>query len=239
MRKGQASMLEMKAYLEAVIEARRVDPRDDLITMLVMAEEQGDRLSLDELVIMIIALLVGGNNSTAHLIGNSILTLARHPDSLARLRENPELISTAIEEVLRFESPVQATQPRRPRRHRDRRRNHPRGPRNQPALRLRQSRRKSVSQPRSTRHHTPAEPASHLRARTSLLPRSGNRPSRNSDRRANRGAALPRPRARIRSSRLARRFFVPRSQNAAAPFSSGIVRSGKRARLWLFGSSSG
>jgi cytochrome P450 len=58
---------------------------------------------------MIIALLVGGNNSTAHLIGNSILTLARHPESLARLRANPELIATAIEEVLRFESPVQAT----------------------------------------------------------------------------------------------------------------------------------
>jgi cytochrome P450 len=92
-----------------VIEARRAEPRDDLITMLVMAEEQGDRLSLDELVIMIIALLVGGNNSTAHLIGNSILTLARHPESLARLRDNPDLISTAIEEVLRFESPVQAT----------------------------------------------------------------------------------------------------------------------------------
>jgi cytochrome P450 len=109
MRQGQASMLEMKAYLEAVIEARRAEPRDDLITMLVMAEEQGDRLSLDELVIMIIALLVGGNNSTAHLIGNSILTLARHPESLARLRDNPDLISTAIEEVLRFESPVQAT----------------------------------------------------------------------------------------------------------------------------------
>ena len=109
MRQGQASMMEMKAYLEEVIEARRSDPRDDLITMLVMAEEQGDRLSLDELVIMIIALLVGGNNSTAHLIGNSVLTLARHPDSLTRLRENPDLIATAIEEVLRFESPVQAT----------------------------------------------------------------------------------------------------------------------------------
>ena len=109
MRQGQASMVEMKAYLEEIIEARRSEPRDDLITMLVMAEEQGDRLSLDELVIMIIALLVGGNNSTAHLIGNSILTLARHPDTLTRLRENPELIATAIEEVLRFESPVQAT----------------------------------------------------------------------------------------------------------------------------------
>ncbi len=109
MRQGQASMLEMKAYLEDVIEARRGDPRDDLITMLVMAEEEGDRLSLDELVIMIIALLVGGNNSTAHLIGNAVLTLARHPEAIEELRANPSLINTAVEEVLRFESPVQAT----------------------------------------------------------------------------------------------------------------------------------
>ncbi len=109
MRQGQASMLEMKAYLEEVIDARRRDPRDDLITMLVMAEEQGDRLSLDELVIMIIALLVGGNNSTAHLIGNAVLTLARHPEAIERLRSDPGLIGTAVEEVLRFESPVQAT----------------------------------------------------------------------------------------------------------------------------------
>lgn len=109
MRQGQASMLEMKAYLEQVIEARRSDPKDDLVTMLVMAEEEGDRLSLDELVIMIIALLVGGNNSTAHLIGNAILTLARHPAALQRLRAEPGLINTAVEEVLRFESPVQAT----------------------------------------------------------------------------------------------------------------------------------
>ena len=109
MRQGQESMLEMKAYLEDVIAARRADPRDDLVTMLVMAEEEGDRLSTDELVIMIIALLVGGNNSTAHLIGNSVLTLARHPEALRELKSNPNLIATAVEEVLRFESPVQAT----------------------------------------------------------------------------------------------------------------------------------
>ena len=109
MRQGQASMLEMKAYLEAVIAARREEPRDDLITYLVQAEEEGDRLSTDELVIMIIALLVGGNNSTAHLIGNAVFTLTRHPAALAQLRANPDLITTAVEEVLRFESPVQAT----------------------------------------------------------------------------------------------------------------------------------
>ena len=109
LRRGQASMLETKAYLEEVIAARRNEPREDLVTELVMAEEGGERLSVDELVVMIIALLVGGNNSTAHLIGNAALTLLRHPDALARLRADPELIRPAIEEVLRYESPVQAT----------------------------------------------------------------------------------------------------------------------------------
>lgn len=109
MRKGQADMLEMKAYLEEVIEQRRNDPREDLLTLLVQAEAGGDRLSVDELVVMCVALLIGGNNSTAHLIGNVILTVLRHPDAIQALRDEPSLIRTTVEEVLRFESPVQAT----------------------------------------------------------------------------------------------------------------------------------
>ena len=109
MRQGQKSMLEMKAYLEVVIEQRRIDPRDDLISELVMAEEQGDRLSLDELFGMCVALLVGGNNSTSHLIGNAILTVAHQPEALAQLLADPSLIAPATEEVMRYDSPVQAT----------------------------------------------------------------------------------------------------------------------------------
>ena len=109
MRQGQASMLEMKAYLEEIIAARRVEPRDDLITQLVQAEEQGDRLTTDEMVIMVVAILVGGNNSTAHAIGNAVLTLLRQPAAVEQLRADPGLIRTAFEEVLRFESPVQST----------------------------------------------------------------------------------------------------------------------------------
>jgi cytochrome P450 len=109
MRQGQGSMLEMKAYLERVIAKRRREPREDLLTLLVQAEDGGDRLSTDELVVMCVALLIGGNNSTAHLIGNCILTLLRHPESLERLRAEPELARTTVEEVLRYESPVQAT----------------------------------------------------------------------------------------------------------------------------------
>ena len=109
MREGQAAMLETKAYLEAVIAERRREPRQDLITMLIEAEEAGDRLTTDEMVVMIIALLVGGNNSTAHLIGNAVLTLLRHPEALDQLRAEPHLIRSTIEEVLRFECPVQVT----------------------------------------------------------------------------------------------------------------------------------
>lgn len=109
MRQGQASMLAMKAYLEEIIEQRRREPADDVITMLVQAEEAGERLTNDEMVVMVVAILVGGNNSTAHLIGNVMLTLLRHPAALARLRNDPSLIRPAIEEVMRYESPVQAT----------------------------------------------------------------------------------------------------------------------------------
>lgn len=109
MRQGQASMLAMKAYLERIIEQRRREPADDVISMLVQAEEAGDRLTNDEMIAMVVAILVGGNNSTAHLIGNAILTLLRHPADLAHLRDDPSLIRPAIEEVMRFESPVQST----------------------------------------------------------------------------------------------------------------------------------
>lgn len=109
MRQGQASMFEIKAYLEAIIEQRRREPQDDLITLLVQAEEEGDRLTDEEMVVMVIAVLVGGNNSTAHLLGNAIYTLARFPEQRERIKQNPDLVRTAVEEVLRFESPVQTT----------------------------------------------------------------------------------------------------------------------------------
>jgi cytochrome P450 len=102
-------MLEMKAYLEGIIEQRRQHPQDDLLTELVQAEEAGDRLTTNEMVVMVVAILIGGNNSTAHLIGNSALTLIRQSDALQRLLEEPELIRPALEEVMRYESPVQTT----------------------------------------------------------------------------------------------------------------------------------
>ena len=109
MRQGQRSMLEMREYLSGIIAERRKRPQEDLISELIQAEEQGDRLSEDELFAMCVALLVGGNNSTAHLIGNAVLTLIRHPEALARILADPDLIRPAVEEVMRYESPVQAT----------------------------------------------------------------------------------------------------------------------------------
>lgn len=104
-----ASFAELQAYLGAIVEERRKDPRADLISGLIAAEEAGDRLSAPELMQMLILLLVAGNETTTNLIGNALIEFMRHPEELARLRANPELLGTAIEEVMRFGSPVQVT----------------------------------------------------------------------------------------------------------------------------------
>lgn len=103
------AVIELSDYIREVAQQRRVEPRDDLITALVQAEEQGDRLTHDELVATCFLLLFAGNETTTNLIGNGILTLLRNPDAHALLREQPTLIRTAVEEFLRWESPVQFT----------------------------------------------------------------------------------------------------------------------------------
>jgi cytochrome P450 len=96
------------AYFEALFEQRRKEPQDDLITQLVQAEEAGDRLSTAELRANVNLLFAAGHETTVNLIGNGILALLRHPDQWRRLRDDPALIPNAIEEILRYESPVQA-----------------------------------------------------------------------------------------------------------------------------------
>jgi cytochrome P450 len=98
---------ELEAYFVRLVEERRRDPRDDLLTGLVQAELEGSRLSFQELLAMMILLLVAGNETTTNLIGNATLELLAHPDALAALRADPSLVPGAIEEVLRFSSPVQ------------------------------------------------------------------------------------------------------------------------------------
>jgi cytochrome P450 len=98
---------EMKAYLTNLIEQRRADPKDDLLTKLVAAEVDGERLTEQEILGFFQLLLVAGTETTTNLLSNAILCLLEHPDQLARLRAAPDLLPTAIEEVLRYSSPVQ------------------------------------------------------------------------------------------------------------------------------------
>ena len=90
-----------------IIEQRRKEPQDDLISGLVAAEEEGDRLSQPELLAMLRLLLIAGNETTTKLIGNGMLALLRNPEQLALLRQSPDLMPSAIEELLRYDAPVQ------------------------------------------------------------------------------------------------------------------------------------
>jgi len=90
-----------------VIEERRREPRDDLVSRLVEAEDEGDKLTADETKVMLRLLLAAGNETTTNLIGNGMRALLDHPQQLALLRERPELATAAVEELLRYDSPVQ------------------------------------------------------------------------------------------------------------------------------------
>ena len=98
---------QLDGYFATVIEQRRADPREDILSALVLAEEQGERLNGTEMLALLRQLLVAGNQTSANLIGNGMLALLRHPDRLERLRNDPSLIPQAIEELLRYDSPVQ------------------------------------------------------------------------------------------------------------------------------------
>ena len=103
------SLEEMSAYFHAAVREQRKHPRDGLLTALLNAEQDGDRLTDEEVVANTIITMVGGQETTTNLIGNGILTLLRHPDQLEKLRADPSLISSAVEELLRYESPSQHT----------------------------------------------------------------------------------------------------------------------------------
>jgi cytochrome P450 len=99
---------EMAEYFRGVIAHRRQHPGNDLISSLLAAEVDGQRLSEREVFDFCWLLLVAGNETTTNLIGNAVLTLLEHPDDLARLRQDRSLVPPALEEVLRYRSPVQA-----------------------------------------------------------------------------------------------------------------------------------
>ena len=98
---------EFAAYLRALAAERRAHPGDDLLTALVEAEEDGDRLTEDELVATCVLLLNAGHEATVNVVGNGLLALLTRPDQTPALRANPALTPTAVEEMMRFDTPLQ------------------------------------------------------------------------------------------------------------------------------------
>ena len=97
----------MASHVDAAIEWKRAHPADDLLSALIAVEEEGDRLSPQELRDQVTLLYIAGHETTVNLIGNGTLALLRHPEQLARLRDEPGLIANAVDELLRFDGPVQ------------------------------------------------------------------------------------------------------------------------------------
>jgi cytochrome P450 PksS len=100
------SIWQFNRYLRRFFKVRRADPKDDLVSALIEAEEAGDKLSEDELLAMVFLLLVAGHETTVNLIGNGTLALLQHPDQMEKLRGDAALIKPAVEELLRYTSPV-------------------------------------------------------------------------------------------------------------------------------------
>jgi len=106
-RRAQQTLVEMHAYIGDLAERRRAEPRDDILSGLVAAEQQGEKLSQAELVAVAVTLFVAGHETTTNLIGNGLLALLRNPEQLRKLQEQPELVGSATEELLRYDTPVQ------------------------------------------------------------------------------------------------------------------------------------
>ena len=105
-RQAKRTLREMTDYVSGFVAHRRQNPKEDLISALVAVEESGDVLNEEELLGMCVSFLVAGHETT-DLIGNSLLALLQNPDQLQRLKTNPTLITAAVEELLRYDSPVQ------------------------------------------------------------------------------------------------------------------------------------
>ena len=108
-RRSAAARHAISDYFRGLIAERRAAPRGDLLSALIAAEEAGDKLNEEELLATCILLLIAGHETTVNLIGNGVLALLRHPAELSRLRATPGLITSAVEELLRYDGPVQRT----------------------------------------------------------------------------------------------------------------------------------
>jgi pimeloyl-[acyl-carrier protein] synthase len=105
--RGQRSLIAAREYLSGLIEKRRQKPGDDLISVLIMAREQNDKLSAGELLSTCSTLFTASQETTTSLIGNGMLALLQNPDQLQELKDNPDLIEAAVEELLRYDGPLQ------------------------------------------------------------------------------------------------------------------------------------
>jgi cytochrome P450 len=106
---AQDALVNLTEFFRKTVTERRRNKGNDLISLLIDIEEEGEVLTEEELHAQCIALLFAGHETTRNLIGNGIYTLLQHPEETAELRENPEIIRSAVEELLRYESPVQFT----------------------------------------------------------------------------------------------------------------------------------
>jgi cytochrome P450 len=100
-----------RKFMLKLIERKRAEPGDDILSALIAAQEEGDRLNTDELVAMVFLLIIGGYETTQHLITNAVRTLLEHPESLEQLRAEPALWDSAVEEIVRHRGPVHGTKP--------------------------------------------------------------------------------------------------------------------------------
>lgn len=107
--RGVAARRNLTEYFRRLLPERRQHPKADLLSLLIGVEEQGDRLNEGELLAMCLLLFIAGHETTVNLIGNGTLALLEHPDQMARFKGDPALIPSAIEELLRYDSPVQWT----------------------------------------------------------------------------------------------------------------------------------
>jgi len=107
--RGRDARVALGEYFSALIAARRKNPQDDLLSGLIAAEAEGNKLTESELLSTCMLLLIAGHETTVNLIGNGMLALLQHADQMQALRENPALTQTAVEELLRFDAPVQRT----------------------------------------------------------------------------------------------------------------------------------
>jgi len=104
---AEGAFREMTDYFDHLVAVRRADPQDDLLSALIAVEDDGDTIAHDEIIANVILLFAAGFETTTNLIGNGVVALGQHPDQLAALRADRSLLPGAVEEILRFDSPVQ------------------------------------------------------------------------------------------------------------------------------------